>query len=86
MKFCKDCAHYEGCEVGPDSAWWERCNYPVAPQYDLVSGKQTNPYSTRSPKKERYGTGPEMCGADAKYFESKSAVVQADDPRQAQVG
>ena len=71
MKFCKDCALYEGYEAGPDGRWSERCNRPIEPQYDLVSGEQTNKYDVRSPKQERYEAGPGKpvrCGAGATYF------------------
>ncbi len=75
VKLCKDCAHYEGQVVGPDSKWWERCNYPITPIYDYVSGEQTNKYACRDPRQERYEGGAahrDRCGASGSHFSERT--------------
>lgn len=67
MKFCRDCRHYEGREIGPIGDWWERCMRPRPARFDLVSGEQKHPQELK-PHAERYGG---ECGEHALHFESK---------------
>ncbi len=72
MRFCKDCTHYVGMLQGPDDSWYERCQRPLEPVFDLVTGKA---YLAKQmmPSDERYGGA---CGLDAQFFEWKVKATE----------
>jgi hypothetical protein len=78
MRFCKDCTHYVGQNIGPEDVWYERCMRPVEPVYNLVSG-EAFPAKHVMPSDERYNLSKSACGVDAQFFEWKVKATEVMD-------